>query len=215
MSAPIALPAKIKGAIFDCDGVIIDSKLANRLYFNKFLAHFNLPPLTEKQESFTFMGTVEDSLNFIIPEQFHEEMRRERTNIVSYQRDIMPMVEMNAHFEDFARWLLGNNIPCAVHTNRSTGMKYVTDKFSVLQSFSPIMTASMVKAKPHPEGVFKILEQWQLQPQDIIFVGDSLTDQQAAASAGVPFVLYGHEKLDATLHSDNFALLQQRLAAHI
>ncbi len=215
MPAPLALPDKIKGVIFDCDGVIIDSRVANRLYFNKFLEYFNLPALTKEQESFTFMATVDESLNFIIPKQFHEEMHRERANIVSYQRDIMSMVELNAHFEDFARWLLSHNIPCAVHTNRSTGMKYVADKFPVLQEFSPIVTALTVKPKPDPEGVLYILQKWNVQAQDIIFIGDSFTDQQAAAGAGVPFVLYGHEKLDASLQSDNFITLQDTLAARI
>ncbi len=212
---PIALPAHIKGAIFDCDGVIIDSRLANRAYYNKILAHFKLPPMSDAQESFTFMSTVEQALTFLVPEEFQEELRQNKANIVSYAKDIMPMVELNPHFESFARWLLHNNVHCAVHTNRSNGMQYVVDKFDVLQSFSPIITTLNVQPKPHPEGIFKILETWNLTTKDIIFVGDSLNDQHAAAAAGVAFVAYGHEKLDATLNSDNFSTLQHELKPYI
>ena len=40
----------IKAVIFDCDGVILDSRAANASFYNQFLSHFNRMPLTEEQE---------------------------------------------------------------------------------------------------------------------------------------------------------------------
>ena len=37
-------PNGLGGVIFDCDGVIIDSRPANGVYYNRILAHFGLPP---------------------------------------------------------------------------------------------------------------------------------------------------------------------------
>ncbi|HEX9949261.1 MAG TPA: HAD hydrolase-like protein, partial [Thermodesulfobacteriota bacterium] len=39
-------PNTIKVIIFDCDGVLFDSKEANIAFYNQILSQFNLPPLT-------------------------------------------------------------------------------------------------------------------------------------------------------------------------
>ena len=36
----------LRGVIFDCDGVIIDSKEANTTFYNSVLHHFGLPSMT-------------------------------------------------------------------------------------------------------------------------------------------------------------------------
>lgn len=36
-------PHGIAGVIFDCDGVMIDSRTANNIYYNRVLAWFGLP----------------------------------------------------------------------------------------------------------------------------------------------------------------------------
>ena len=41
------------------------------------------------------------------------------------------------------------------------------------------------KAKPHPDGLWKICEKLQLSPSNCIYVGDSPTDGQAATAAGM------------------------------
>ncbi len=215
MPAPMTLPARIKGVIFDCDGVIIDSKHANALYYNKILQAFGLAPLTEEQLAYTFMSTVPQALEYIIPKHLQPQLPEVRAKAVSYQRDIMPSVELNPSFQEFSSWLQQNNIKRAVHTNRSNGMQYVVDKFTFLNEFDPIITASTVQPKPHPEGIFKILEAWNLDPTDIIFVGDSKNDQDAAAAAGVAFVSYGHEKLESALAVTCYTTLQKLLGAHI
>ncbi len=211
----LQIPKPLKGIIFDCDGVIINSKAANAMYFNKVLEAFNLPPLTEEQEAFTFMSTVPQALEFIIPAHLHSQIAEVCSKTVSYQRDIMPHVELQEYFQEFAAWLGENNIRCAVHTNRSNGMQYVVDKFSFLEKFSPIITASDVTPKPDPAGVFAVLSAWNLQPHEILFVGDSYNDQQAAAGAKVPFVAFENEKLDATVNIGSFKALQNLLRDYI
>lgn len=40
-------PHGLTGIIFDCDGVMIDSRAANAIFYNKVLAALGLPPLTQ------------------------------------------------------------------------------------------------------------------------------------------------------------------------
>ena len=51
-------PQGIGGVIFDCDGVIIDSRATNGIYYNRILEHFGLPPMTPEKERYSFMATA-------------------------------------------------------------------------------------------------------------------------------------------------------------
>ena len=37
----------IRGIVFDCDGVLFESRKANLAYYNAVLAHFDEPPVEE------------------------------------------------------------------------------------------------------------------------------------------------------------------------
>ncbi len=211
MASFAALPAKIFGVIFDCDGVIIDSKACNALYYNKILEAFDMPPITPEQEVYTYMATARQALEYLIPEHLHGQISEVAKKTVSYGRDIMPMVELKPQFYDFVLWLQSKNIRLAVHTNRADGMQHVVNKFTFLKEFSPIMTAVDVAPKPSPEGIFAILEQWNVPKESVLFVGDSQTDQQASAAAGVPFAAYESPHLAATVNVDSFNALQDIL----
>jgi HAD superfamily hydrolase (TIGR01549 family) len=56
-----------------------------------------------------------------------------------------------------------------------------------------VLTRFDAKAKPHPEGVELICQKWQLEPANILFIGDYLYDLQTATNAGTKSVLYSPE----------------------
>ena len=43
---------RFRAVILDCDGVMFDSREANRAYYNAVLSHFGRPPLTAAQMAF-------------------------------------------------------------------------------------------------------------------------------------------------------------------
>ena len=61
------VPHGLTGIIFDCDGVMIDSRAANAIFYNKVLAALGLPPLTPEQDAYTFMATARQALEYIVP----------------------------------------------------------------------------------------------------------------------------------------------------
>lgn len=42
--------------------------------------------------------------------------------------------------------------------------------------------------KPNPEGIIKVIECSKLKPNEILYIGDSLTDAETAKNAGVTFI---------------------------
>ena len=45
----------------------------------------------------------------------------------------------------------------------------------------------VARAKPHPEGLFKAMQCLNVEPSDVLYVGDSVVDARTAENAGVDF----------------------------
>lgn len=208
---PGRVPHALSGVIFDCDGVLIDSREANAEYYNRVLAAMNLPPLTAEQEAYTYMATANEALESITPRHMWDQLPEICRKTVNYMRDIMPLVRLERGVLDFLTTLVGRGVRCAVHTNRSSGMAVVVDTFDLHKYFSPVVTAVMVKPKPAPDGVRFVLDTWQIPPEEVLFVGDSLNDSQAALSGGVYFAAYRNPDLPANIRVDSFAELEKEL----
>lgn len=210
---PGEVPRTLKGVIFDCDGVLIDSRTANAEYYNRVLKALKLPPLTEEQEAFTYMATADEALQSITPPALHARLPEICNGQVNYMRDIMPLIQLEQGVMDFLKFLRQHKVHCAVHTNRSGGMAVVIDTFDLASYFQPVVTALTVQPKPSPDGVRYILDAWHAAPEEVLFVGDSLNDAQAALGGGVYFAAYRNPQLMANVNVGSFEQLTGLLQA--
>lgn len=197
----------LRGIIFDCDGVLIDSRDANIGYYNRLLAEVGRPPMSREQEDYTHMASGRQAIEHILRPG---ELARldELTARVPYRETVLPLLRL----EDGARSVLERlrgRARLAVHTNRSNGMWDVLNVLSLYDVFDPVMTVDVVAPKPSPEGVLRILEAWNVPAGSVVFVGDSLVDAQAAAGAGVPLIAFRNAALDAAAHVASFVELEE------
>jgi len=78
------------------------------------------------------------------------------------------------------------------------------ERFGLRPYFDRVVTALDVKnPKPHRESVDTIVDAFNLDRKEVIFVGDSEVDQQAAESAGVQFVAYKSRNLGSNTFIDD------------
>ena len=49
-----------------------------------------------------------------------------------------------------------------------------------------------------------ILERFQVRPEESIYIGDSVIDQQHCAGVGVDLIAFKNKMLEARYHVDNF-----------
>jgi len=203
-----SLPDRITGIIFDCDGVLIDSKRANMTYYNRLLAAVGRPPMTEKQETFVHMASEQQAVRYIMGEG-HEDLYRAAAVSVPYKDVVLPLLELDEGVAETLAWLCEAGFKLAVHTNRGSGMWDLVDKFGLHGMFDPIMTAHDVNPKPSSEGVRRILDAWDVPPETVIFVGDSRADAGAAAGERVPFVAFRNPRLAACAHVAHFHELRE------
>lgn len=194
--APGLFPQGLAGVVFDCDGVMIDSGEANRVFYNAVLAVLGLPPMGKEEESYAFMATAMEALERMVPKERHGEIAAAAAR-VDYVRNVMPLIRLMPGFRAFIEALHARGVRLAIDTNRtSIGISRVLDFFSLPPYFDPVISASTAPPKPSPQGAKDILRAWGAEPGQALFVGDSENDLLAARGAGMVFAGFGGIKGD-------------------
>lgn len=199
---------RIRGLVFDCDGVLFDSRDVNRHYYNHIRSVLGLPAMSARDEEYAFMHTVDASLIRLIPPELMKQALEAQRHM-SYNDFIERMVPEPGLFDLLAD-LARRGVRMAINTNRKNSMERVLEHFGLTHFFHPVMTAAKVaRPKPDPEGLERIVEAWGLPVEEIAYLGDSAVDQETTDRAGVPFWAYRNTNLLAELHVDSFHELRQ------
>lgn len=196
---------KIKGIIFDCDGVMIDSLDANRHFYNLILKYAGLPPITDEQEKFAFQATALQALHMIMPKKFHNKLEEIIAKAVDYPKDVLPKIKLMPGFYDFVIKAHALGIKMAVDTNRTDyGIERVLDFFNLPKYFNPVVSSTGILPKPAPDGAISICEKWKVDPMEVLFIGDSRDDGLAAKGAGTIFVAFNNTEITGDIHAKDF-----------
>ncbi len=202
----------IKAVIFDCDGVLFDSHEANRVYYSTLAQDFGRPPLTDAETDYVHSHTVFESVEHVFretPEVVEEahKVRAER----GYGPFYKLMIPEPGIFECLER--IKERYKLAVFTNRSDTITGVLETHR-MSSYFPLVVSCLdvARPKPDPEGLFRVLEAFSIRPDQAVYIGDALTDSQAAGAAGVKFIAYKNESLpDRNAFLDDFSRLEETI----
>ena len=177
--------------IYDCDGVLVDSREANRAFYNHILDRFGLGPLTEAQLAVVHVSTAQGAIDFL----FQGHPGREEAQ--AYQQTInndpfLPLIRLEPNIREVLV-RLRSRYRTAIATNRGKSLPLVLRKLGLDDLFDLTVSAyDVTRPKPHPECLEKILTQFRLEPEAALYIGDAALDQEVAAAAGVPPT--GHPK---------------------
>ncbi|MGE4553034.1 MAG: HAD family hydrolase [Desulfovibrionaceae bacterium] len=207
---PPAPFAGLRGIIFDCDGVLLDSYGGNVFFYNALRAHFGLGPMNKDQEVWVHTRHVYESIEYVLPPGCFREALELRRNF-DYRR-VLPHLTVEPGLFELLAWLRSLRLPLGIATSRTDTLDLVLSHLGLAGYFSPQITSFKVRyAKPHPESVHVILRAWGLRPEETAFIGDSAVDQGAARGAGVRFWAYKNPSLEAELYIPDFFTLRSAL----
>jgi len=195
---------KIRCVVYDCDGVLFDSIEANRKLYNDLCALVGRAPLDEEEVKYVHTHTVYETIHLI----FAKDDRLEKKALESLKqidlRDYIVFLKMEPYLFQILNLLKANGIIRAINTNRTTSMKHIMERFGLWPFFEMVVTALDVKnPKPHPESIEKVLRQFNLKKDEVVFVGDSEVDQQTAKSSGVRFIAYKNKEIADDAYIDD------------
>ncbi|UTA46844.1 HAD family hydrolase [Simiduia sp. 21SJ11W-1] len=166
----------LHGIIFDLDGTLVDSKLD----FPAMRAELGLPAGTGLLEH---LASLED------------QTQRTQTQAVIERHELQGA--------QAASWITGAQ--AALHTLANAGIP-----MAIVTRNMQSATQQMVKrlgipirliitredcthVKPHPEGLLRVANQWQIAPEKLAYLGDYTFDLQAAKRAGMQAWLWRNE----------------------
>lgn len=183
MSAPLV--------ILDCDGVLFDSWPANVAFYNAILARMDHAPLDAEGERMAhWMGSPE-----LIARLFaHDAAQHAAARAVARELDYTPFLHLMVPVPELVETLtwLRSRGSTALATNRGSTIPQLLDHFELRAHFDFVVgLLDVVRPKPAPDMLLRCLEHFGLTPADAVYVGDSVTDREAALAAEIDFIAVG------------------------
>lgn len=195
----------LKLIVFDCDGVMFDSKRANILYYNSLLTHFGLPDMDSEEEEYVHMASVTESVQFIFRK--HRETCLEQVHKYRLTTTYAPFLQYMEMEPDLVPFLdiVKERYHLAISTNRTNTMVPLLKSYNLETYFEKVVTAaSAKKPKPAPDGLLEILNFFHCNPDETLFIGDSITDTGQANSCGVDLIAFKSPDLESKYHVTSF-----------
>ncbi len=188
-----------KVVAFDCDGVMFDSGQANMDYYNSILQHFGKPEMTQEQFAYAHMHTADQ----VVANLFNDPELIDIVQSFRKEMSYKPFFKSMIIEPDLINLLkkIRPKYKTSIATNRTDTMRGILFEFGIEDYFDLVVCALDVKhSKPHPEPLLKIVEYFDVKPQQVIYIGDSVVDETAAKAAGIPLVSYRNGSLSADYH---------------
>lgn len=195
----------LKLIVFDCDGVMFDSRNANKQYYNSLLTHFNHPPMDEEELEYVHMHNATDSVAHIFRKYPDDDVAKIEKFRQSQGYD--PFLKYMIMEKDLVEFLevVKTRYHLAISTNRANTMLPLLETFDLDTYFGKVVTsATATRPKPAPDGLLEILGHFDCKPDETIFIGDSILDRQHSASCGVELIAFKNEALQAEYHVSSF-----------
>ena len=182
--------ARVKLAIFDCDGTLVDSQHSIIASMNAAFDVHDLPRASREAIRRVVGLPLLDAVAQLIPnassdliEGVREEYGRAWHHIRETEglnEPLFPgLIETLDHLEADG-WLLG------VATGKSRrGLDGTLEKHGILERFVTLQTADRARGKPDPEMVQLAMIETGAAAGDTVMIGDTTFDMEMAVSAGV------------------------------
>jgi HAD superfamily hydrolase (TIGR01509 family) len=184
--------SRIDGIIFDCDGVLFESRQANLAYYNCILNEFSYPPVLpeEKQRAHLCHTASSQQVLSVLVEQDDLQPALAFSATLDY-RQFIPLMRPEPYLLEMLQQISAR-LPLAVATNRGNSVAAILAHFDLQKYFSAVVTCRDVKhPKPAPDMLLLAAAKLGMPTENCLFVGDSELDQQAAVEAKIRFAGYG------------------------
>ena len=194
------------GFIFDIDGTLT---CTNKLIFASFnhIAKKYLGRTFTDEEIHSLFGPTED---IILKEWCGEKFEEAKEVYYNFYSDNHDMASVHEGMIEILDHLKSKNFPLGVFTGKGRRAAIITlQKIDAEKYFDLIVTGDDVENhKPHAEGILKFVNQFGLNKEKVLMIGDSVGDVKASKEAGVKIasVLWDSHKEEKvkTMQSDYY-----------
>ncbi|MDA1035560.1 MAG: HAD-IA family hydrolase [Chloroflexi bacterium] len=177
-----------KAVFFDMDGVLLESFDAWLSVLNAAATVFGYPPVSKEAFRAIFGGPTQADVDTFFPKHTMAEVDAFYTaNFAIHAAAATALPGASRVLDE----LDAQGVPTAVITNTHSAIARPLLESLGLIPHALIAADNVENPKPAPDMIFRACEVLDVEPWDVLVVGDSVFDQQAAAAAGVPFAGFG------------------------
>jgi HAD superfamily hydrolase (TIGR01509 family) len=190
----------LKCVIFDMDGTLTQT---NRLIFDSFnyiAMKYEGKKYSESEITAMFGPPEEGALINIVGRERITQAMKEYLEFYSEKHN--ELARLFPGIKEVVIDLKNRGVHVALFTGKGIDTTSITmDKFGLTPYFDYVVTGSdVVNHKPSPEGIHKIMQHFRLQPDEVLMVGDAVSDINASHEARVKIAAvlwdsYGKEKV--------------------
>ena len=180
---------KFKGIIFDLDGTLVDSLHDISDAMNKVLQGLNFPTHTYETYQYFIGSGLRNLVSKALPStnNSHEQIEFCFERIINEYREIC--TSKTKPYEGILELLdnlTSQNIKLAVFSNKADELtkKIASEIFPDYFDTAVGLSTEELK-KPNPFEAVEISKKWSLNPEEILFVGDSDIDMKTAVNANM------------------------------
>jgi HAD superfamily hydrolase (TIGR01509 family) len=172
--------------IFDIDGTLTRTGDLIFLSFNHVASKYlgrTFPP----EEIVRLFGPPEEGALAVMFGK--ENVPAAMDDLCSFYREHhAAMASVHPGIEEILQFLRGRKVPLAVFTGKGSRTTSITlQGLGLARYFDLIVSGNdVLRHKPDPEGIRKILQAFRVNPGNALMVGDSVGDIKASRAAGVP-----------------------------
>lgn len=190
--------------IFDLDGVLFDSFDSNVAFYDQIMKRMGKPPVPEHLKDVVHRESIHGSLKALIGDG------PDYKEALAYCKmlDFGPFVKKLKLFPDVHQTLeqLANTVRLAVATNRIGSTIPALRHLDLARFFELVVTpADAGASKPDAKIMEYTLDKMGLTRRDVIYIGDSVVDQDLCLASDVPLVAFRDSKLKAWAHVQGMA----------
>lgn len=199
-----------KVVAFDCDGVLFDTEQANWAYYDHILRHFGKPAMTPEQFAYAHQHTLNESIAYLFNDEESIAAVYDYRETMDYGA-FLKLLKVEPYLVQLLT-KIRPKLKTAIATNRSDTMNRLLTEFELSDYFDLVVTSFDIRhPKPHPDSLFKILDYFDIESHQALYIGDSQVDAEAARAAKIPFVAFRNETLPTEYHIENLKQLEEIL----
>jgi phosphoglycolate phosphatase len=181
---------KKKLIIFDMDGTLVDSSITLVNAINYVRGKLKLKPMSQDE----ILGKLNDHTINSAQYFYEAEFFKEQHNIwfskyykENHKRELRLYDGIRELLDELKR--AGFKVAVATNAYRNSTQQSLT-YLNIIELFDAIACSDEVRrGKPHPDMLFKILDELNLKADEAIFIGDGERDEEASKNAKIDYIM--------------------------
>jgi pyrophosphatase PpaX len=174
---------KFEGFIFDIDGTLTST---NELIFKSFnhIAKKYLDRTFTDKEIIALFGPTED---VILKDWCGKNFEAAKEDYYKFYKSHHSLAKLYPGIKELLDYLNSKGVLLTVFTGKGRQASLITlEELSIIDYFDLIVTGDDVaNHKPSSEGIMKFLNEYNLQKDEVLMIGDSVADVRASKEAGI------------------------------